>query len=131
MVTRFRSGISLDPRVWARIKEYAATEEALSLTGNPKRLLELTLKRFRRSGADLDAAAQARLREINVELANLSRQFADNLLDATNAFELVIADEAKLAGLPQTARMLARQSAAQKAWKAGDSRFRPRASRPS
>ncbi len=114
LVAAFRSGFMLDPRVWARIKQYAATEEAKSLTRNRKRLLELTLKRFRRNGADLDEASKKRLREMSIELAALSRKFGDNALESTNAFEFVITDEAKLAGLPETARIAARQAAKDK-----------------
>lgn len=113
-ITAFRSGLSLDPRVWSKIKTYAASEEARSLTGNRKRLLELTLKRFRRAGADLDEAAKKRLREINVELASLSKKFNDNALESANAFEYVITDERKLAGLPDSARAAARQAAKEK-----------------
>lgn len=113
-VTAFRSSVSLDPRVWARIKKYAGTREARALTGNRKRLLELTLKRFRRNGADLDEASKKRLREISVELTKASKQFSDNALESTDAFDLVITDEAKLAGLTETARTNARQAAKEK-----------------
>lgn len=113
-ITAFRNSVTLDPRVWAKIKKYAASEEARSLTGNRKRLLELTLKRFRRAGADLDDAARSRMREINIELANLSKKFNDNALESSNAFELVVTDEAKLAGLTEIARAAARQAAAEK-----------------
>lgn len=113
-ITAFRNSVTLDPRIWARIKKYAASEEARALTGNRKRLLDLTLKRFRRAGADLDGAARSRMREINIELANLSKKFNDNALESTNAFELVITDEAKLAGLTEIARAAARQAAAEK-----------------
>ncbi len=113
-ITAFRNSVTLDPRVWGKIKKYAASEEARSLTGNRKRLLDLTLKRFRRAGAELDGAARSRMREINIELANLSKKFNDNALESTNAFELVITDEAKLAGLTEIARAAARQAAAEK-----------------
>ncbi|MCL4401779.1 MAG: M3 family metallopeptidase [Acidobacteria bacterium] len=114
LVTAFRSGVELDPRVWAKIKQYAATKEAKSLAGNRRRLLELTLRRFRRNGADLNDASKKRLREMSVELATLSRTVGDNVLESTNAFELVITDEVKLAGLPATARIAARQAAREK-----------------
>jgi oligopeptidase A len=113
-ITGFRNGVTLDPRVWAKVKRYLASEEARTLSGNRRRLLDLTLKRFRRAGAELDEGARARMREINVELASLSKRFNDNALESTNAFELVITDESKLAGLTETARIAARQAAQDK-----------------
>ncbi len=50
-------------------------------------------------------------REIDVELTRITTKFSENVLDSTNAFELSITDEAKLAGLPPSAVDAARQSA--------------------
>ena len=102
-----------------------------SLTGVRARFLKKTMDGFRRSGADLDEAGKKRLQEIEVELAQVTTKFAENVLDATNAFELVITDEAGLAGLPPSAVEAARESAKRKGWKAGDSHCRRRATRPS
>ena len=49
-----------------------------------------------------------------MELSTLTTRFSENVLDSTNAFELVIGEEAKLAGLPSSALAAARQSAARK-----------------
>ncbi len=51
---------------------------------------------------------------MDVELSKLTTKFSENVLDSTNAFELVVTDESKLAGLPPTAMAAARQSAAAK-----------------
>jgi oligopeptidase A len=110
----FSSSLGLDAGIYARIKAYAATPEGQSLTGPRKRLLDLTMKRFRRGGVELAEAEKTRLKAMSIEAAKLSKKFSDNVLDSTNAFELVIKDEAKLAGLPQSARDAARQSARQK-----------------
>ena len=55
-----------------------------------------------------------RLEAIDVELTTLTTKFSENVLDSTNAFELMIADERQLAGLPPSARDAARESAARK-----------------
>ena len=110
-VAAFTGGVALDAGIYARIKEYAAAPEAKALTGPRKRYLQKTLEQFHRNGADLGEKDKARLREIGVELSRASKKFADNVLDATNAFEHVITDPAKLAGLPESARAAARQSA--------------------
>ena len=67
-----------------------------------QRLLEETYKQFVRAGANLDQDAQARLREINAELASLSQDFRNNLLEETNAFEMLVTDRADLGNLPES-----------------------------
>ena len=95
-------------------RSYAATDEARALTGTRRRFLTKTIDNFRRHGADLDAEGKARLEAIDIELATVTTKFSQNVLDSTNAFELVIADEAGLAGLPPSAVAAARASAEQK-----------------
>jgi len=113
-VTRFHSSIPLNEGLWKTLQRYAATEEARQLEGARCRFLTKTLDDFRRHGADLDPAGKARLAEIDVELSTLTTRFSENVLDSTNAFELVMGEEAKLAGLPSSALAAARQSAARK-----------------
>ena len=113
-VSAFFSGIPLNEGVWKRLKEFSATPEAQAISPTRKRFLEKTLDRFRRSGAELDPAGKARLLEINVELAKVTTKFSENVLDATNAFELVIENESELAGLPESAIVAARESAESK-----------------
>ena len=113
-VSAFFSGIPLNEGVWKRLKAFAASPEARTISPTRQRLLKKTVDSFRRSGAELDPEGKARLLEINVELAKLTTKFSENVLDATNAFALVIDDEAGLAGLPATAIEAARESAESK-----------------
>ena len=113
-VSAFYSGIPLNAGLWNAVKAYAATREAGGLVGERQRFLKKTVDSFRRHGADLDAAGKKRLEEIDVELTQLTTKFAENVLDSTNAFELVIAHEKDLAGLPPTALAAARESAGRK-----------------
>ncbi len=108
------SSIPLNEGVWKRLKVFAASPEAQSLSPTMKRFLEKTMDSFRRSGADLDPEGKARLLEINVELAKVTTKFSENVLDATNAFELMIDNEDGLVGLPATAVEAARESAQSK-----------------
>lgn len=109
----FHTEILLDAALWRALREVEA-REARVLEGVRRRFLERTIAEFRRHGAELDAAGKAKLEAIDVELAKLTARFAQNALDATSAFEVVIEDEARLAGLPETARAAARESAAAK-----------------
>jgi oligopeptidase A len=113
-VSEFYSMLPLHEGLWQRVKGYAASGEAPALEGTRKRFLKKTIDGFKRHGADLDAAGKEKLRAIDVELAMITTKFGQNVLDATNAFEMIITDESKLAGLPESARAAARASAQQK-----------------
>ncbi|MBM4357404.1 MAG: M3 family metallopeptidase [Deltaproteobacteria bacterium] len=113
-VSELTSRIPLHDGLWRVLVAYAATEEARALAGPRARLLAKTLDAFRRHGAELPREGKERLAAIDVELARLTLKFAQNTLDSTNAFELVIEDEARLAGLPDSARAAARESAERK-----------------
>src|SRR5258706_2804411 len=110
-VSAFYSSLPLNEGLWNAIKRYAATGEARALTGTMKRFLTKTIDTFKRHGAELDPAGKARLKEIDVALSELTTKFGENVLDATNAYELVLTDESKLAGLPPSAVAAARASA--------------------
>ncbi len=113
-VSAFFSGIPLNERVWKRIQGFASSPEAGQLSPTKRRFLQKTLSEFRRSGAELDSDGKARLLEINVELARLTTKFSENVLDATNAFDLTIAEAEGLAGLPESAIEAAKESAERK-----------------
>jgi oligopeptidase A len=110
-VSAFYSSIPLSAPVFARLQAFAASEEASRLDATRARFLEKTVESFEREGAALGDADKQKLRELNVELSELTTRFAQNVLDSTNAFELVIADRAKLAGLPERAIEAAAESA--------------------
>ncbi|HEY3825346.1 MAG TPA: M3 family metallopeptidase, partial [Bryobacteraceae bacterium] len=107
----FYSGIPLNEGLWKQLKSYSTTGDARALKGTKQRLLTKTLDSFRRHGAELDPAGKKRMAEIDVELAKATTKFSENVLDSTNAFELIVTDESKLAGLPPSAIAMARQSA--------------------
>src|SRR5208337_3078634 len=110
-VSAFYSSLPLNEALWRTVQTYAATDEAKQLTGTRKRYLQKTVDSFRRHGAELDPEGKKKLAEMDVELTRLTIKFSENVLDSTNAFELVIRDEAKLAGLPESAVAAARSSA--------------------
>ena len=65
-------------------------------------------------GADLAAEKRARLEALQTELAQLTQKYAEHVLDATNAWQLVVTEEARLAGLPAHAKAAARANAEQR-----------------
>ena len=113
-VSAFYSSLPLNEGLWNAIQRYASTAEARSLTGAMKRYLAKTIDSFKRHGADLPAEGKARLKEIDVALTEVTTKFSENVLDSTNAYELLIEDEKQLAGLPPAAVAAARASAESK-----------------
>ena len=113
-VSEFYSSLPLNEALWQAVLTYSRTEEAGGLTGVRKRFLEKTTDNFRRHGAELNPEGKKRIAEIDVELTKQTIRFAENVLDSTNQCEWVITDERQLAGLPESARAMARASAASK-----------------
>ncbi len=101
MLAKHRDDITLDPRLFQRVKAVYEGRDKLTLTPEQARLLEKSYKSFVRGGANLDETAKAEFRKINEELSTLTVKFGDNLLKETNAFVLVIDKPEDLAGLPQ------------------------------
>ncbi len=92
----------------------ALAESAEPLDPAQRKVLDNALRDFHLSGVDLPAAAKSRFREISQELSQLTSKFEENLLDATNAWSKRLSDPAALAGLPESALALARQTAEQR-----------------
>ncbi|MCU0835119.1 MAG: oligopeptidase A [Chromatiaceae bacterium] len=84
------------------------------LDGAQRKLLENALRDFRLSGVDLPEDKKARYKAISQELSTLTNKYGENLLDATNAWSKRFDDAAALAGLPESALALARQTAEQR-----------------
>ena len=110
-VSQFYSSIPLDRQLWDAVKAVEQSANPAELSPVHRRFLEKTVKGFRRAGADLNEKDKQRLEAIDVELTQATTKFSQNVLDATNAYELVITDQAKLGGLPESALLAARESA--------------------
>ena len=93
---------------------YQAVAAQEHLDQAQRKLLSNALRDFHLSGIDLPPDRQARYKDINQTLSELTSKYAENLLDATNAWSKRIDDEASLAGLPDSAKALARQTAAER-----------------
>ncbi|QNH15170.1 peptidyl-dipeptidase Dcp [Xanthomonas sp. GW] len=93
--------ISLDPKLFARIKAIYDQRDTLNLEPEQKRLVERDYEEFVRSGAQLSDADKATLRKLNVEETTLATQFHTKLVAATAAGAVVVDDKAKLDGLSE------------------------------
>jgi len=110
-VAAFYSAIPLNAPLWTALTEFAKTEAAAQLPPVQARLLQRTLDEFRRHGAELSETDKETLRHIDTQLAKETNTFAQNVVDATDAYELIVHDEARLAGLPDREKEAARRAA--------------------
>ncbi len=85
--------------------EYAALDTA------QRKIIDNALRDFRLSGIALPPEQRERFKALMQELSSLHAKFEENLLDATNAWKIRISDRARLAGLPESAIALAKQTA--------------------
>ena len=113
-VSAFWSELAMNDGLYQAVRAFAASDEAGALPPTEKRFLEKTLDDFRRHGAELSPEDKAKLQAIEIDLTKLTTEFSQNVLDETNAFELIITDESKLAGLPESAKQAAAENASAK-----------------
>ena len=101
----------LNPRLWTVLKAAASCDWVKSLSPVRQRFIQETLADFRESGADLPDDVKPEYAEIEAQLSLKTKKFAENVLDSTNAWELIVEDEAELSGLPDSAKEAARLDA--------------------
>jgi len=102
-VTDFHSSIPLNERLWAVLKAVGEAPEISRLDPVKQRFVSETLADFRQSGADLPPPQKERIAAIEAQLSRLTKHYSEHVLDSTNAWDLVITDDAQLAGLPESA----------------------------
>jgi peptidyl-dipeptidase Dcp len=101
LLSKQSDDILLNEALFGRIRAVYEQRDELDLTPEELKILESYYKDFTRNGANLSAEDKQILREINKELALLTLQFGENVLKETNTFQLIIENEADLAGLPE------------------------------
>lgn len=102
MLTRHGSDISLDPKLFARVKAVYDGRDSLCADSLQRRLTEKMYRGFVRSGAELSADDQAKLRQVDEQLSLLSIRFGRNLREDNGNFVLMIDNQDDLKGLPQS-----------------------------
>ena len=117
-VTEFWTELGQNLALFEKYKAIKASPEYMTLSPARKKIVENALRDFRLGGAELPDDKKARFAEIQEKQAALSTRFSENVLDATNAYALVVDNEADLAGLPDDIKQVAR-AAAEKDGKSG------------
>ncbi len=114
-LTEYGNDIMLNPQLFARVK--AVYDKGMDgLSEEQEMLLTKSYNAFTRNGANLGESQKAELREIDRELSGLSLQFGENVLAETNDYEMIISDEADLAGLPDSVKEAAAETATEKGY---------------
>jgi len=111
LLSKHADDIYLDVALFARIRAVHEKRADMGLDAEQERLLEKIYKDFVRGGANLEEGKKERFRQINEELSVITLQFGENVLNETKKFQLVIEDEADLAGLPDASVAAARAEA--------------------
>ena len=109
-ITEFFTRQGADERLYAKYRAVAAGADAARLSPVRRKALSNWLRDFKLGGADLRGAEKARYAAIQERLAELSRQFSEHVLDATDGYALVV-PESDLAGVPADAIAVARTAA--------------------
>ena len=111
--------ILMNDKLFKRIDAVYQKRSSLHLNTEQQMLLKETYKRFVRGGAKLSADKKEELKDINGKLSVLSLKFGDHVLADNNAFKLYITDKRDLAGLPESVREAAAETAKKHGKKAG------------
>lgn len=100
MVTQLFIDLSQNEALFAKYRAMKASDAFATLSDVRRRIIDREIRDFRLSGAELPETERARVKAIGERLSMLNQKFSENLLDATNAWHLLIEDEARLAGIP-------------------------------
>jgi peptidyl-dipeptidase Dcp len=118
--SQFEDEITMNDALFQRIKSIYDRRKSLGLAADQLRLVEDYYKKFTRNGALLSAEDKETLKNLNTELTGLYLTFNKNLLNATNAFQIVVTDSTKLAGLPASSIAVAADEAKSRGLKDGN-----------
>ena len=114
MLTEYDMYVSLNEKLFQRVKAVYEQRDSLDLDPDQQMLLKKQYKGFERNGANLSPDDKKTYSGYEEQLSLLTLQYGRNLLASTNAFTMVLTDEADLAGLPGYIRDMAAQAANEK-----------------
>lgn len=114
MLNDYSMYVSLNEKLFARVKAVYEQKDSLGLAKDQMKLLENTYRSFTRNGANLQGEDREKYSRISEELSLTTLSFQKNLLSATNAYVLNITDSTRLEGLPSYVLAAAAETAAEK-----------------
>ncbi len=108
ILTEYGTEVSQNEAIYQAFKTIKENE-ATALNQEQNQVLDHNIRDFELSGAHLEQSKKDRLKEINLRKSTLTNDFSQNLLDATNAYELIITEEKDVEGIPESDLEAARQ----------------------
>lgn len=113
-LTRYENSVSMNEKLFARVKAVYEQRDKLELTTEQRTLLENTYKGFVRNGVNLSGRDKKIFAKNSERLAELSQKMNQNVLADNNNYILHITKERDLNGLPENVVAAARQEAAER-----------------
>ncbi|MCG3664471.1 M3 family metallopeptidase [Aliarcobacter butzleri] len=107
IISKYETEISQNENIYLSLKDIQFNEKS-TLNDIQNKVLENEIRDFELSGCNLENNNKKRLEEINLKLSELSHKFSQNLLNATNAFEMIITDFEDVKEIPQSDLELAK-----------------------
>ena len=113
-LSEYSTEMGQNVRLYQAYKVIKDSKQYEQLDTSQKKVIDNALRDFHLSGVDLPDDKKARFKKIQQQLSQLTTKFEENVLDATQGWTKHIDDETRLAGLPESARAMAKQAATQK-----------------
>ena len=113
-IVAFQTALGQNRELYAAVKAVRDSAEFETLPRPARTLVEHELRDFELAGVALEEPARSRFREISGELARLSTEFEEAVLDSTDAWSEHLTDESALAGIPESGRAVLRAYAQEK-----------------
>ena len=100
-ITEFSTWVGLHVGLYTQYQRLHLSPAFKDWSPARKRVIELALRDFKLSGVELQGAARTRYAEVSDQQSQVSQKFSENVLDATDAWSLVIEDRTRLDGVPE------------------------------
>ena len=113
-VTEYSTWLSQNDTLFKALEAIQQDDKFASLSQVQQQDISLQLRDFRLAGVALDSDKKQEYAELKQQLAQLSTQFSNHVMDATDAWSMHFADDSRLQGLPESALAQAQQLASSK-----------------
>ncbi|MDJ0615629.1 MAG: M3 family metallopeptidase [Calothrix sp. MO_192.B10] len=110
-VVQFINKLSQSQPIYNAFKTLGSGDDWNSLEPAQKRIVEAAIRDAELAGVGLQGEAKERFNAIQMELAELSTNFSNQVLDATKAFSITLTSKEEVDGLPPSLLSLAAQAA--------------------
>ena len=114
LISEYETELGQNKDLFKAFETLAQSDEFTTLSVAQKKVVNNSLRDFRLYGVALDDNKKAQFAKLSKQLSEITSQFGDNVMDATDAWSKLITDAAELAGLPESALSLAKQAAKSK-----------------